>query len=583
MKKPNSSKPQRPTGPGVFSILGPYKRMIFLLALFALVTNVLNLLIPKIIATSIDAYTTGTLVVNAMIWKFSLATLLIFIFLYLQSIVQTYTSERVAKDTRTKLAEKISRLRYVDVETIGSSKLLTTLTSDIDSIKMFVSMAIVSIVSSIAIILGASILLLSINWRLALVVLAIIPIIGVTFAVIFSKVKVLFVKTREVVDKLNKVINESILGAAIIRVVNAQDEQYRKFLGVNTEARSVGLSILALFAALIPIITFVAGLGTLAIVALGGHFVINGSMTLGDFTAFYSYVAMLIFPIIIIGFMSNVIAQASASYGRLQGVLNTPEVPPVGKDTSVIQGNITLKDVTMIYGERSALKEVSFSLQAGTKTAIIGPTAAGKSQLLYTLTGLVTPTSGTILYDGKSIESYDVDSFHNQVALVFQDSSMFNMSIRENIAFNTTVTDESLARAIQTAELNDFISTLPQGLDTIVSERGTSLSGGQKQRIMLARALAMNPTVLLLDDFTARVDTKTETAILKNISKNYPGLTLISVTQKLAAISHYDSIIVLMEGELLAQGTHHELMSSSPEYVQIYNSQQSTNTYEVRT
>ena len=538
MKKPNSTQPQKPAGPGVFSILGPYKRMIILLVVFALATNVLNLLIPKIIAKSIDAYTAGTLVVSAMVWKFSIATALIFIFLYLQSVVQTYASEKVAKDTRTKLAEKISRLRYVDVDTIGSSKLLTTLTSDIDSIKMFVSMAIVSIVSSIAIIIGASVLLLSINWRLALVVLAIIPIIGITFAFIFSKVKVLFVKTREVVDKLNKVINESILGAAIIRVVNAQDEQYRKFLGVNTEARSVGLSILALFAALIPIITFVAGLGTLAIVTLGGHFVINGSMTLGDFTAFYSYVAMLIFPIIIIGFMSNVIAQASASYGRLQGVLNTPEVPPLGTDTSDIQGDITLKNVTMIYGERSALKEVSFSLQAGTKTAIIGPTAAGKSQLLYTLTGLVTPTSGTILYDGKSIESYDVDSFHNQVALVFQDSSMFNMSIRENIAFNATVTEESLARAIQTAELTDFIATLPQGLDTIVSERGTSLSGGQKQRIMLARALAMNPKVLLLDDFTARVDTKTETAILKNISKNYPGLTLISVTQKLAAISH---------------------------------------------
>ncbi len=587
MKKRKRTQPEHegkgPKGPSVFSILSPYKKMLFLLVGFALVTNALNLFIPKLIAGSIDAYTAGTLVVSVTVLKFCIASGLIFIFLYAQSIVQTYASERVAKDTRTTLAGKISRLQYADVEKVGSSKLLTTLTSDIDAIKMFVSVAIVSIVSSLVVIVGASVLLLSINWRLGLAVLAVIPIIGFTFYFIFSKVKVLFVKTREIVDRLNKVINESILGAAIIRVVNAQEEQYRKFMAVNTDARSLGLSILALFAALIPIITFVGGIGTLVVVALGGHFVISGAMSLGDFTAFYSYVAMLIFPIIIIGFMSNIIAQATASYGRVQGILTTPETPPLGTDTSTIQGTIDLQGVSMVYGEKSALKEVTFSIRTGTKVAIIGPTAAGKSQLLYTLTGLVAPTSGTILYDGKPIASYDSESFHNQVALVFQESSMFNMSIRENIAFNTRVTDTSIQKAIQTAELVDFIDTLPEGLDTVVSERGTSLSGGQKQRIMLARALAMNPRVLLLDDFTARVDTKTETAILKNIAKNYPDLTLISVTQKLAAISHYDSIIVLMEGELLAQGTHAELMETSPEYVQIYNSQRSTNAYEIRT
>jgi ATP-binding cassette subfamily B protein len=222
------------------------------------------------------------------------------------------------------------------------------------------------------------------------------------------------------------------------------------------------------------------------------------------------------------------------------------------------------------------------NIKAGTKTAIIGPTAAGKSQLLYLLTGLTVPTSGVIKYDNQAIDVYDSEMLHRQIGFVFQDSVMFNLSIRENIAFNTKVTDASLALAIKTAELDDFISTLPNGLDTIVSERGTSLSGGQKQRIMLARALATNPTVLFLDDFTARVDTKTEQAILNNITKNYPALTLISVTQKIAAVEEYDTIVVLMEGELLAQGTHGELMESSPEYVQIYNSQKSTNTYEIR-
>ncbi len=589
MKKPNLEKSNtekafgKPKGPSVFSILGPYKKMVIFLIFFALATNALSLFIPKIIANSIDAFSTGTLVVREMLLKFSLAAILIFVFLYVQSILQTFTSERVAKDIRNKLAGKISRLRYFDIENIGSSKLLTTFTSDIDSIKMFVSMAIVSIVSSLVVILGVSALLISINWKLALVVLSVIPIIGVTFFIIFSKVKVLFTKTREVVDKLNKVINESILGAAIIRVVNAQSEQYRKFLNINSEARSVGLSILAMFAALIPIITFVAGLATLGVVVLGGHFVIGGSMTLGSFTAFYSYVAMLIFPIIIIGFMSNIIAQASASYTRIQGVLDTLEIPDAGTNTKTIKGDIEIINVSQTYGEKNALKEVSFKVSFGSRVAIIGPTAAGKSQLMYILSGLIEPSLGSVLYDGVEVKNYKKESFYNQVALVFQDSSMFNMSIRENIAFNNSVTSESLQKAIETAELADFINTLPEGLDTVVSERGNSLSGGQKQRIMLARALALNPKVLLLDDFTARVDTKTEKSILANIAKNYPDITLISVTQKLSSVEDYNCIVVLMEGELLAQGTHTELMNTSPEYVQIYNSQQSTNIYEIRT
>ena len=159
---------------------------------------------------------------------------------------------------------------------------------------------------------------------------------------------------------------------------------------------------------------------------------------------------------------------------------------------------------------------------------------------------------------------------------------MFNMSIRENIAFSDTVTDESLAKAIQTAELKDFVDQLPEKLNTIISERGNSLSGGQKQRIMLARALAVDPKILLLDDFTARVDTNTEKRILENIQKNYPDLTLLSVTQKIASVENYDKVILLMQGEIIASGSHQELLKSSPEYVQIYNSQQSTSNYELQ-
>jgi ATP-binding cassette subfamily B protein len=343
---------------------------------------------------------------------------------------------------------------------------------------------------------------------------------------------------------------------------------------------NIGLSILALFATLIPVITFATNLAMLVILSLGGHFVIAGSMTLGSFTAFNSYLSLLVFPIIILGFMSNVIAQASASYTRVAEVLAKKDKEHKGSAVAPSNGDIALQGVSVVYGERSALKQVSFTAKAGTRTAIIGPTAAGKTQLLYLLTGLIEPASGTIEYARRLLTEYDPVSLHQQIGFVFQDSIIFNLTLRENIAFSSTVTDADLEKAIETAELRDFVDALPEKLDTVVSERGTSLSGGQKQRIMLARALALNPGVLLLDDFTARVDGPTEQKILANVHRNYPGITIISVTQKIASVEDYDQIILLMEGELLASGTHAQLLEASPEYVQIFDSQRSISAYE---
>lgn len=576
------TKPKEAKKPSVFSLLASYKGLIFLLILFALLSNGINLLLPKIIAHGIDSYTSKTFNLDSVLFQFAIAIVLVFIFTYLQSIVQTYASERVARDLRSKLSDQISRQSHAYVIEANPSKLLTNLTSDADSIKMFVSQAIVSLASSIFLIVGASILLLMINWKLALCVIAIVPIIGIAFYLVLKKVRVLFIKSREVIDWLNKVISESILGSALIRVINSQQLEYQKFLDANAKARDLGLSILRLFAGLIPIIVFISNLSGLTILVLGGHFVITGTMTLGEFAAFNSYLALIIFPILVIGFMSNVIAQATASYQRIESVLHAPEVKHPGTLTNVLTGDVEARNIELNFGQKPILKQVSFAAKASSRTAIIGPTAAGKTQLLYILTGLIEPQTGEILYDHQEIKSYKQENFHQQVGFVFQDSIIFNMSIRENIAFSNTVTDESLAMAIQTAELKDFIDALPEKLDTIVSERGNSLSGGQKQRIMLARALAVNPKILLLDDFTARVDANTEKRILENIQQHYPGITLISVTQKIAAVENYDQVILLMQGEVIATGTHQELIQHSPEYVQIYNSQQSTSNYELQ-
>ncbi len=567
--------------PSIFSLLRPYRGLLALLIVLTLLSNAVTIVVPKLIASAIDHFVAGTFQYHQTLVLFVAAAIGIFLFTYLQSILQTYASERVARDMRNDLMSKISLQNFSYIQDKNPSVLLTNLTSDIDAIKIFVAQAIVSIVSSIFIIVAVSVMLLNIQWHLALTVLAIIPIIGGTFFFVLGKVQPLFLKIQGVIDRLNKVINESILGAALIRVLNSQKYEYEKFIVVNTDAKENGLKILSFFAALIPIIVFVANAAVVVVLLFGGHIVIGGGMTIGDFTAFNSYIAILIFPIMIIGFMSTVIARATASYGRLHTVLSAPLPERTGTITTPLTGAIEVSHVTMKFGEKEALKDVSFTIVPGSKNAIIGPTAAGKTQLLYVMTGLLAPTEGTVHYDGLSLQDYDPHALHEQVGFVFQDSVIFNTSVRENIAFSTTVTDEALQKAIDTAELHELIASLPHGLDEMISERGTNLSGGQKQRIMLARALSLNPKILFLDDFTARVDTRTEQSILTNVKKNYPGLTLISITQKIASIENYDNIIVIMEGELLAQGTHAELMERSPEYVQIYQSQQSTEHYEL--
>lgn len=558
----------------------PYTRLVSTIVGLTVAANALNLVVPKLMARAIDAFATSQLALGTLIVEFLAVAFGIFLFTYLQNVVQIYASERVARDLRTQIVAKLSTQNLAYIQQVGTASLLTNLTADVDAVKLFVAQAVGSLVASVFLIIGASALLLSIDWQLGLAVLTVLPIIGITFKVVLGRVQKLFINAMQAIDRLNKVINESILGAALIRLLNSQHYEYDKFLTANTEARTISLGILRLFASLIPIIVFSTNLATLMILTLGGHFVIQGAMSLGDFTAFNSYLAMLIFPVILIGFMSNVMSQATASYGRIAAVLGAPAPKEGGHLVADLRGDISLRDIVVKFGEKVALKDVSLSLKAGTRTAVIGPTAAGKTQLLYLLTGLLAPTSGTVEYDGRSIDDYDRITLHQQVGFVFQDATMFNLTLRENIGFSKTVTDAALEKAIATAELKDFIDALPQKLETMVSERGTSLSGGQKQRIMLARALALNPRVLLLDDFTARVDTTTERKILENVQCNYPGLTLLSVTQKIAPVEDYDQIVVLMEGEVLASGTHQQLLETCPEYVQIYDSQRSTRLYE---
>jgi ATP-binding cassette subfamily B protein len=566
--------------PSLVPLLKPYKGQMLLLTLLTVAGSAVGLLVPLVVKNGIDAFIAGRLDIGVELLELTAVTVATFVFNNLQNVVQTIAAERVARDLRGRLAEKVSQQAYAQIEAQTPAKLLTNFTSDIDAIKMFVAQAAPSLISSAFVIVAGSGILLSLNWKLALAVLPVLPLMAVSFFMLMVRVRKLFGQIQGIVDLMNRVLNENIVGAALIRLVDTTAGELVRFSDAADQARAVGLKILAAFAAMMPIFTFLANIATITILTLGGWFVISGQMTIGQFTAFNAFLPILFFPIFIIGFTSNAIGQAQASYFRISTVLNAAPPPPRGELDAVLTGAVEVQGLILAYGERKVLKGVSFTVEPGSRTAIVGPTAAGKSQLLYLMTGLLAPSSGQVLYDGRPITDYKAAAFHAQIGLVFQDSSLFNLTLRENIAFNTQVDDADLAKAVETAELQHFVAGLAQGLDTVVSERGLSLSGGQKQRIMLARALALDPKVLFLDDFTARVDVATEAKILANVRRNYPDLTLVSITQKIAPIEDFDQIVLLMEGEVLAVGTHAELAASSAEYGQILRSQQSTDAYE---
>lgn len=569
-----------PAPPSVFQALHGYGWPVFGLLLLTMGLGAVNLSVPTLVARALDQAQQGTFVLSMFVGTFAVILLATFALSYSQSVAQVILSERVARDLRHKLSARIGEQSYLGVQRLSPATILTNFTSDVDAVKQFVSMGMPTLVSSAFLLIAASTLLLVMNWRLGLAVLAVLPVLVAAFAAIFGKAGPLFGRAQQSIDALNKVINESILGAALIRVLNAAQAETEKFLEKNDQAKTIGMSLLRLFASLIPIITFLSGMMVLIILLYGGSLTIGGRMTIGEFTAFNSYSALLVFPIMMMGFLSSMIGRASASYGRILDVLNAPIVEEGGTLDQPIRGDVALTNVSLSYGEKQVLRNVSFSVRAGSRVAIIGPTAAGKSQLLALLAGLIAPTTGSIQIDGEDVAAYNPSALRGQMGIVFQESLLFQGTLRENIAFSQYATEDSINLALRVAELETFVNELPEGIETSIAERASTLSGGQKQRLMLARALAGSPKILLLDDFTARVDVQTEERILRNIAEAYPGLTSISVTQKVATAAAFDQVILLMEGEVLAAGTHEELLQRSPEYAQIVQSQQSVSLYE---
>jgi ATP-binding cassette subfamily B protein len=573
---------QAPQKPKInFTFLKPYIGWTILLTIFIFLSNGANLFIPRILGSSIDNFSKNGANYSIIrdLWLLGGITFGVLILTLLQTIISVYISERVAKDLRADLIQKILSQPISFVNKRESSDLFTNITSDTEQVKDIISQGFASIFSAIIILIGSVILLFSINVRLAFIAIVTLPLIIAVFAFIFKNISSLFRSAQEVLGNINKVINESVLGAMLIRVLNAQSYENTKFEEVNIRGRDIGFNITNLFASLIPAINLVSNFAIVSIIWFGGRQVMLADLTLGEFSAFISYFNLLITPIFILGFVSSFISRGLVSLSRIQEVLQAPEEVVMDESNLIrqeVKGTIVFDNVCYEIDGKSLLKDVSFVINPQTKNAIIGPTGSGKSLILSLLTGLIQPTGGQILIDDIPLNQWDPKYIFRTMGLVFQESILFNSSLKDNIVFNQTIPEIELQKALNTANVSEIIQTLPNGLTTQISERGTNLSGGQKQRIMLARALVRSPKILLLDDFTARVDMKTEKEIIGSLFANYLDITLISITQKIEPIQEYDQIIVIMEGELLATGTHTELLAKSIEYTQIWQSQQTT-------
>jgi len=568
--------PETKSHPNLFSFLKNYKGLIFTVIVLSLSVNLLGLLLPKLNSRAIDSLQTQTYDRNDFLLVFIAVCTLILTLNLLLTTFSNITAEKIAAELRRQVIAKISRQSFKYINEVSTSKLLTNLTADVDAVKAFINLGMVLAFAAVIQLVGSAIILLTINWNLAIPVILTIPLLLIAFMVIFKSIEEYFGKAQQVIDKLNRVINESIVGSALIRVLNARKFETAKFTVVNEESKFIGTKIVTAFAALFPIISVVINLAYLLVLGYGGIQVIDQTLSAGDFTAFFSYIFIFITPVIMLGFLASSVGRAVTTYGRIMEVISAEEPEDSGTVKKELTGNIELKNVTLDFGNIRVLKDINFTIKPGTKVGIIGPTAAGKTQIFYLISGLINPTEGKILIDGNEISEFERNNLYAQMGMVFQDSIIFNTTLRENIAFRNEISEADIWKAVETAELRDFAEALPNKLDTRIAERGTSLSGGQKQRLTLARALALNPQILLLDDFTARVDINTERKIFANIEKNYPDTTVIAITQKINSVKDFDQIILIMEGELLANGKHAELLESSLEYKQIFNSQQRT-------
>jgi ATP-binding cassette, subfamily B, multidrug efflux pump len=503
------------------------------------------------------------------------------LFQFLQGYLAERASQGVAYDLRNDLFAKIERLGFSYYDRVETGQLVTRLTSDVEQIRTFAGSGVVQLAAAAVMLAGTTTLLLLLDWRLALVALAIVPLIFVLLLRFVRKIGPLFRGVQQTLGRLNSVLQEDLAGVRVIRTFAREDYESARYRSVNDELLAQNLTTVRTFSNNFPFVFLLANLGTLAIILFGGLQVIGASLSIGELVAFNTYLGFLLFPILTIGFLAAGISRAGASSQRVFEVLDAPlevQDAPDAVPLPPVSCRVEFDDVSFRYpgDEREILHDISFAAEPGQTVAILGTTGSGKSTLVNLIPRFYDVTEGSVRLDGHDVRDVTLASLRSQIGIVMQTSLLFSGPVRDNIAYGKPdATQEEVEAAARAARADEFIRALPEGYDTVVGERGVGLSGGQRQRIAIARALLIDPRLLILDDSTSAVDAETEAAILESLDQlmRESYRTVFVIAQRVSTVRDADLILVLDEGGIAARGTHEELLRDSELYNEILGSQ----------
>jgi ATP-binding cassette subfamily B protein len=501
------------------------------------------------------------------------------IFSFVQAFYSEKMSQGIAFDMRNELFTKLQRLSFSYYDRNQTGQLMIRATDDVEKVRLFLAQGLVLALQALVLLVATLLILFLTNWQLTLVILPILPAAIVLFGVFGKISQPLFIEVQKRISALNTVLQENLAGIKVVKAFTRERHEAKRFDRTAVDLYAQQVKVSRTFAFLFPVIFLLAQIGQAALLYVAGRGIIAGDVTLGVYQEFSLYVIYLFFPLGQLGFIISLMAQASASATRVFEILDAKaDVAnrPNATELPSIQGEVEFKNVTFKYfgSGDPVLKDVSFAAKPGQTIALLGGTGSGKTTIINLLPRFYDVSEGAVLIDGKDVRDVTIDSLRSQIGIVLQETNLFSGSIRDNIAFGRPdASDEEVIAAAKAAAADDFITTFPEGYDTPVGERGTTLSGGQKQRIAIARALLLDPRLLILDDSTSSVDLMTESKIQKALDLLMKGRTSFVIAQRITTVLNADQIIVLDKGQVVAVGKHHDLMEDSAIYAEIYNSQ----------
>ena len=568
--------------------LREYKQSSILTILLSILEAAFEILIPLRMADLIDqGIDLGNM---AAVWKFGIAIL---IFAALQLLTGVLSAHIAAKtpvgfsaNLRQDMYDNVQTFSFSNIDKFSTASIVTRLTTDVTNIQNAYQMLIRMAVRGPVMLVFSMIVSFRINTTIALIFLAVIPIMALLLLLIIRKVGPLFGRVFRTYDTLNNVVQENVRGIRVVKSFNQEDHEIKKFKGISQsiyEDFAAGERLLAFNSPIMQFFMYacmilISWIGAKAIVASGNNAALG--MTTGDLTALFSYATQILMALMILSMVFTMITISLASAHRIAEVLEekTDIDNPTGAEMTVRDGSIRFEQVSFAYAakaDKKVLSDIDLSIASGQTVGIIGGTGSSKSSLVQLIPRLYDVSSGQLLLGGVDVRKYDLDVLRNAVAMVLQKNELFSGTIKENLRWgNETATDEEIEEACRLACADEFIQSFPDKYDTYIEQGGANVSGGQKQRLCIARALLKNPKVLILDDSTSAVDTKTDASIQKSLSTFLPDTTKLIIAQRVSSVQHADLIVVMDDGKIAACGTHDELLKTCDIYREVYESQQ---------